>query len=147
MLIAMLPIAELRVALPLALAVFKLSFWTAFFWSVLGNIIPVIFILWLLRPISYFLMRHSKWAEKFFSWWFSHIRYKFEKKSLRYGVDLALILFVAVPLPITGAWTGSVASFLFGISPCRALILITIGIIIAGIIVGFLIVCGLYLFK
>jgi len=142
LLIAMLPIAELRAALPVALMIYKLSFWSAFFWSVLGNMLPVIFILWLLRPVSLFLMRHFSWADKFFSWWFSHVRYKFEKKALRYGVRLALILFVAVPLPFTGAWTGAVASFLFGIPPRRALILIGIGVIIAGIIVTLLIQGG-----
>lgn len=146
-LIAMIPIAELRVAMPVALAVYKISFWSAFFWSVLGNMLPIFFIVYLIKPVVDFLMKHWGLARRFFDWWFGRVRRKFERDSLKYGIDLALIIFVAIPLPFTGAWSGAVASFLFGIPPRRALILIGIGVIIAGIIVGLLIGGGLYLFK
>jgi uncharacterized membrane protein len=142
MLIAMLPIAELRAALPVALTIYKLSFWSAFFWSVFGNMLPIIFLLWWLRPVVLFLRKHSLWADKFFSWWFNRVRYKFEQGVLKYGINLALVIFVAIPFPMTGAWSGAVASFLFGIPPRRALILIGIGVIIAGIIVTLLIQGG-----
>lgn len=137
-LIAMIPIAELRAALPVALLVYKMPFWSAFFWSVLGNMLPIFFIVYLLRPTADFLIRHWGLARKFFDWWFSRVRRKFEKGILKYGINLALVLFVAIPLPITGAWSGAVAAYLFGIPPRRALILIAIGVIIAGIIVGLL---------
>lgn len=146
-LIAMLPIAELRVALPVALTIYKFPFQAAFFWSVFGNMLPIIFLLWFLGPIVSFLVKYFKWADKFFSWWFNRVRYKFEKKSLKYGIHLAVILFVAIPLPFTGAWTGAVASFLFGIPPRRALILIFLGVIIAGIITGLLTQGGIYIFQ
>jgi len=145
--IAMIPIAELRVALPVALLIYKMSFWPAFFWSVLGNMVPIFFIVFLLRPAADFLIRHSKWAKKFFDWWFARVRRKFEKGILKYGINLALVIFVAIPLPLTGAWSGAVASFLFGIPPRRALILIAFGVIIAGIIVGLLTGGGLYIFR
>lgn len=137
-LIAMIPIAELRVALPVALLVYGISFWAALFWSVLGNMVPIFFIAFLLRPAANFLTKHCGLARRFFDWWFGRVRKKFEKGILKYGINLALVLFVAIPLPITGAWSGAVAAYLFGIPPRRALILITIGVIIAGIIVGLL---------
>lgn len=146
-LIAMVPIAELRAALPVALAVYKLPLLTAFFWSVLGNMLPIFFIVWLIRPVVDFLMKHSKLAERFFSWWFNRVRYKFEQGTLKYGINLALVIFVAIPLPLTGAWSGAAASFLFGIPPRRALILIFFGVIIAGIIVSVLTQGGIYVFK
>lgn len=146
-LIAMIPIAELRVALPVALLVYKMSFWSALFWSVLGNMVPIFFIVWLISPVVKLLTKHFKWADKFFSWWFNRVRYKFEQGALKYGINLALVIFVAIPLPLTGAWSGAVAAFLFGIPSRRALILITIGVIIAGIIVGLITGGGLYLFK
>jgi uncharacterized membrane protein len=147
MLIAMLPIAELRAALPVALAVYRMSFWPALFWSALGNMFPIFFIVYLLKPVVDFLIKHWGLARRFFDWWFGHVRRKFEGGALKYGIDLALVIFVAIPLPLTGAWSGAVAAFLFGIPPRRALILIGIGVIIAGIIVGLLTGGGMYIFR
>ncbi len=144
--IAMIPIAELRVALPVAMLVYKMSFWPALFWSVLGNMAPIFFIVFLLRPAADFLMKHWSLARRFFDWWFARVRRKFEGGILKYGINLALVIFVAIPLPLTGAWSGAVAAYLFGIPPRRALILITIGVIIAGIIVGLLTGGGAYIF-
>lgn len=146
-LIAMIPIAELRVALPVALLVYKMPLLSAMFWSVLGNMLPIFFITYLLKPVADFLVKHWGPAKRFFDWWFSRVRRKFEGGSLKYGINLALVIFVAIPLPLTGAWSGAVAAFLFGIPPRRALILITFGVIIAGIIVGSLTSGGLYLFR
>lgn len=146
-LIAMIPIVELRVALPMAILVYKMSFWSAMFWSVLGNMLPIFFIVYLLRPAADFLMKHWKLAKRFFDWWFNRVRRKFEGGILKYGVNLALVIFVAIPLPLTGAWSGAVAAFLFGIPPRRALILILFGVIIAGIIVAFLTQGGAYILR
>ena len=134
LLIAMLPIAELRGAIPIALTVYKLSISTSYIVAVIGNIIPVVFLLWLLGPVSGYLMEKSKLANKFFTWLFSRTHHKFSGKYKVWG-DLALIVFVAIPLPITGAWTGSVAAFLFGIPKKKSLVLITMGAMIAGVVV------------
>lgn len=134
MIIAMLPIAELRVAIPAALGGYKLSVLSAFFWSVIGNSVPAIIILKYIGPVSDWLSEKSSIMKKFFEWLFSRTRYKFNEKYQKYGA-LALVLFVAIPLPVTGAWTGSLAAFLFGIPPRRAFWLILAGIVIAGIIV------------
>ncbi len=133
-LIAMLPIAELRGSIPIALTVYKLDFISAYVLSVAGNIMPVIFLIWLLGPISGFLMQRFKIANKFFSWLFNRTRHKFSEKYKLWG-DLALIIFVAIPLPMTGAWTGACAAFLFGIPKRKSLFLVTSGALIAGIIV------------
>jgi len=144
-LVAMIPIAELRVALPVAILIYKMSFWTAMFWSVLGNMLPIFFIVYLLKPVADFLIKHWGLAKRFFDWWFSRVRRKFEGGALKYGINLALVVFVAIPLPLTGAWSGAVAAFLFGIPPRRALILITLGVIIAGIIVAAITAGGAYI--
>ena len=134
LLIAMLPIAELRGSIPIALTVYGLNIPTAYIVSVVGNMIPVVFLLWLLGPISGYLMEKSKLANKFFTWLFDRTHHKFSGKYKVWG-DLALIVFVAIPLPITGAWTGSVAAFLFGIPKKKSLALITLGAMIAGVVV------------
>ncbi|MEA3272679.1 MAG: small multi-drug export protein [Patescibacteria group bacterium] len=132
-LVAMTPVGELRASLPLAIEVFNMPIWKAYLLSVAGNIVPVFLILWLIGPISNFL-RRFKIFDKFFTWLFARTRRKTEGKYAVYG-ELALILFVAIPLPITGAWTGSLAAFLFGVPKKRAIPLIVIGVIIAGFVV------------
>lgn len=136
-LLSMLPITELRLTIPMAIGLFDLPVWQIYLYAVLGNLVPAFFIIWFIKPVSEWLRSHSKLFEKFFNWWFGKVVKKFEGKFIRYG-ELALILFVAIPLPITGAWTGSVASYLFKISRKRAIIFVCIGVLIAGIIVTLL---------
>lgn len=131
---AMIPIGELRVAIPLAITAFKFPIWKAFILGVLGNIIPNFFILALLGPVSNFLSKNSKFFHNFFKRLFEKTRAKHSEKFNRAGA-LFLILFIGIPLPGTGSWTGSLIAFLFGIPYLKALVLITIGVILAGIIV------------
>ncbi len=133
MLIAMAPISELRGSIPYALAHY-LSVPEAFFYSVLGNILPVFLILSLLGPVSNFLIKRFKIAENFFHWLFERARLNNHQKFERWG-KLALVIFVAIPLPMTGAWSGAVASFVFGIPYWKSIGLIFAGVLIAGVIV------------
>lgn len=133
-LLAAAPISELRGAIPLAIGVYHWPWWPAVFWSVIGNMIPVFFILWLLEPVSNWLRKNFVIFEKFFLWLFKYTRDKHKQKFEVYR-DLALIILVAIPLPMTGAWTGSLAAFVFGIPYCRALPLIFIGVLIAATVV------------
>lgn len=135
MFIAMLPVSELRGALPIALGVYQMDVWQALFLSIFGNMIPVFFLLWFLNPLSRIFMKHSHFFEKFFQWIFQRTRRKFTGNYEKYGL-WALFLFVAIPLPATGAWTGSLAAFLFGIPQKKALPLIFFGVVTAGGIVA-----------
>lgn len=130
----MLPVSELRGAIPLALGVYHWPVWQAFSVSVIGNIIPVIFILLFLESISGFMIKKWPWANKFFTWLFQRTRNKNTKSFQKWG-ELALAIFVAIPLPMTGAWTGALAAFVFGIPFKRALFWIFFGVIGAGVIV------------
>lgn len=131
----MLPITELRATIPLALIVYDLPVWSAFILAVLGNLIPVVFIIWFLNLlINKFLLHRIYIFNRFFSWLFENTRRKHSKKFERWR-DLALIILVAIPLPFTGAWTGALAAFVFGIPIKRAFPLIALGVLIAGIIV------------
>ncbi|MFQ5801528.1 MAG: COG2426 family protein [Candidatus Methylomirabilales bacterium] len=131
---ATLPISELRGAIPVALGVYKLPVWSAVLWAVLGNLAPIPFILRLLEPVSNFLRERWRIWDRFFNWLFARTRRKGERYFQVYK-EMGLVLFVAIPLPITGAWTGSVASFLFGLSLGRGFFLITLGVLIAATIV------------
>jgi len=131
---AMTPIGELRASIPLGLSVFHQHWLLVYVVSVIGNIIPPIFILWLFPRFSDWLMSHSKLMNKFLTWLFNRTRKKAQDKIEKYG-DLALIIFVAMPLPNTGAWTGALAAWLFGIPMKRALPNVLYGVLIAGVVV------------
>jgi uncharacterized membrane protein len=130
---AMLPITELRGAIPLGFLL-GLPAEAAFLWAYIGNLIPCFFILWALGPISQFLMRHSKFFDKFFTKLYERTHDKHKDALEKYG-PIFLIIFVAIPLPGSGGWTGSLVAFLFGISYWKAMSLIAIGIAIAGMII------------
>jgi uncharacterized membrane protein len=144
--IAALPISELRGAIPLAVGVYKLPVIEAYFWAVLGNMIPIFFLLWFWPTLAQILMRRFKFFDKLFNWVFERTKRRTDKKFQRYG-QAALVILVAIPLPITGAWTGSVAAFLFGIPYWRSLGLIFVGVLIAGIIVTLLTSTGITLLN
>lgn len=140
--VAMLPIAELRGAIPLGIGIYKLPAVEAFAWAVVGNMVPVPIIVFALEPVSAWLRRHSSLFDRFFERLFDRTRSKHSWRFERWR-DLALISFVAIPLPMTGAWTGALAAFLFGVRPRRAIPLIAVGVLIAGAIVTALVLSGL----
>jgi len=129
------PVSELRGAIPLAYGIYGMSIYTAFIVAVIGNMIPVFFILWWLDPVQKWLSSHIKIFDRFFTWLFSFTRSRHAKKFERFE-EFALIILVAIPLPMTGAWTGSLAAFVFGIPYRKALPLIFVGVLIAGLIVS-----------
>lgn len=136
---AALPVSELRGAIPLAILSFKFSALKAYVISFMGNALPVVPILLLLGPISGKLRKFPLW-KKFFDWLFEHTK---KKASLVEKFEaVGLILFVAIPLPITGAWTGCIAATLFKIRFRYAFFAILAGIAIAGIVVTVLTLAG-----
>lgn len=141
MLMAALPISELRGAVPLAIGIYHLSYWQAFILSYLGNISFVIPVLLFLNKMAYTLMKKYPAWNKFLSAIFRKTKKATEKKFQRYS-EWALVLFVAIPLPFTGAWTGTIAAFLFGVKWKKAFWLISLGVLIADIIVTGLVIAG-----
>jgi len=131
--LSMTPVGELRASLPLALLGYNMPVGIAFLISYIGNIIPPILIILLLGKISKLLSERFTFARRFFDWVFRHTRSK-SKLIERYGT-LGLIIFIAIPLPLTGAWTGSIASFLLGMNPIKSILSVLVGVFIAGVIV------------
>ncbi|MDP3985224.1 MAG: small multi-drug export protein [bacterium] len=134
-LVAMIPIAELRVSIPLALEVLHLPIPQAIFWSVAGNMIPAIAIVFWIEPLARGACRFSSTGKRCYDWFSHRTRSKFARGYAKYGAAIALVIFVGIPLPITGAWSGSLAAFLFGIPKRVALPAIFIGVCIAAVIV------------
>lgn len=132
-----LPIAELRGAIPLALSL-GMPFSKAFWLSVLGNSVFIVPALFLFDPVSERLRRCRLWS-RFFDWLFE--RTKRNADSVQRYEALGLFLFVAIPLPMTGAWSGVVAASLFKIRFRYAFPAILAGVFTAGLIV--LLFCAL----
>jgi len=135
-LISTLPIVELRGSIPWALSPAMgppLHWATAYGLSYVGNLLPIVPIVVYLGPLSKALSRRSRLAYRFFSWLFARTRRR-GRLVERYGA-IGLTLFVAIPLPVTGAWTGAMAAFIFGIPLRLALPCIALGVAIAGVIV------------
>lgn len=127
-----LPVTELRATIPLAFT-WGLEPWRSFVLAVCGNLVPVLPILLLLKPLEEVLARHFPRIEQVLQWLLRRTRGKGEQVK-KYGV-IGLCLFVAVPLPGTGAWTGAALAWLFGFSVWTAFISIAIGVVLAGTIV------------
>lgn len=137
MLLSALPLTELRASIPVAYTVMADSWvwpwWKIYILAVVGNMLPVPFILMLLGPVSKWLSRWNLFR-RFFNWLFERTRKKAGAHVEKYRA-LGLAVFVAIPLPVTGAWTGSVAAFVFGIPRKLALPSVLLGVLIAGAIV------------
>ena len=98
--------------------------------------IPVVPLLLFLDPVSSWLRRRAALADKFFEWLFARTRRRTEAGIQKYGIFFGLMIFVAIPLPVTGAWTGCAAAFLFGIKFRYSLPAVLAGVLIASIIVS-----------
>lgn len=132
--IAMIPISELRASIPIAIKIYELPVWSAYIFSVLGNLVPMILIVLILAPIADFLSRHIKIFEEFFAWLFRHTRHRGEKKFEKWG-EFAVFILTATPIPLLGGWTGPLAAFVFGVKLRRSIPLIVLGCMTAGVIV------------
>lgn len=139
MIVAALPVSELRGAIPLALS-FGMPLQKAFWLSVIGNALPVIPILFLLEPVSKRLSRFRIFA-RFFEWLFARTKKKAD--TIQKYEALGLAIFVAIPLPMTGAWTGCIAASLLKMKFRYAFMGTLAGIITAGIIVSALCAFGI----
>ncbi len=129
---AVLPISELRGAIPLAIGTYHFSWYYAYLFGVIGNLLPVPFILLFFNAVIPFFNRIS-FLNKVMQWYFSWTKRR-SKAIERYGW-LGLAIFVAIPLPVTGAWTGSILAALLGMRFKYAFSSIALGVLIAGVVV------------
>ncbi len=125
------PVIEVRGAVPIALLYFKLPVINTLLLCVLGSILPVFPILWFLNT-STERLRKIKFFDKFFEWLFTRTRSK--SKIIEDFELVGLTLFVAIPFPGTGVWTGCIAAYLLGLPWIPTFICATIGTTIASLI-------------
>ncbi|MCI6824573.1 MAG: small multi-drug export protein [Ruminococcus bromii] len=135
----MVPIVELRGAIPVAVGMGMQG--TELFWAyvicVLGNMVPVPFIFLFARKILIW-GKDKKYIGKFFTFCYNKGEKggkKLQEKTGR-GLFIALMLFVGIPLPGTGAWTGTLAASFLDMDFKKSIIAVMCGVLIAGVIMG-----------
>ena len=146
-LISMVPIIELRLGVPFAIGL-GIDYFPALAVCVIGNIIPVPF-------IYFFARKFLKWGArqavigKFCNFCLQkgeRAGQKLVRKTGRYGLFIALLLFVGIPLPGTGAWTGTLAASFLNMGFKSTTAAVCLGVIIAGIIMGVVTMTGIHIF-
>lgn len=130
-LIAMTPVGELRAAIPWGMTFGGLSSTQALIFALIGNILAAALVVLLLPLITRFARAHSRPLDTLLQKIFAKTRKKHSKNFLRFEA-LFLIILVAIPLPGSGAYTGALVAWLFGVKPKTSIPLIAIGVIIAG---------------
>ena len=146
-LVSMVPIIELRGAIPYGVG-FGLPLWLTYIIAIVGNMLPV--------PLIYFFARKvlhwgadKKCIGKFFSYCLEKgeaAGHRLMKKAGRGGLFLALMLFVGIPIPGTGAWTGTLAASFLDMGIKTTALSVSLGVIIAGIIMGAASMAGVHVF-
>lgn len=133
--VGMIPVIELRGAIPIGVFTFNLNYIEAFICSFIGNIIPVYFIVKYIRPLFDFFGRWKPF-KIIIDWASEKATKKIEENTrLQNFAALGIFLFVAIPLPGTGAWIGSLIANFLDLPPKKAIPPIVLGVITAGIIV------------
>ena len=146
-LVSMVPLIELRGGVPIAVGM-GLDYFTALLVCVIGNMLPV--------PIIYFFARKvlewgkdKKYIGKFFTFCLEKGERggrKLTRTAGRGGLFVALMLFVGIPLPGTGAWTGTLAASFLNMGIKSTTLAVCLGVIMAGIIMGVASMAGLHVF-
>ncbi len=146
-LLSMVPLIELRGGVPFAVGM-GLDYFPALIVCVIGNMLPV--------PIIYFFARkvllwgcNKKYIGKFFRYCIEKGEkggQKLRSKAGRGGLFVALMLFVGIPLPGTGAWTGTLAASFLNMGIKSTSLSVSLGVIIAGIIMGIVSLTGVHIF-
>lgn len=134
--VSMVPLIELRGAIPYAVT-FQLPLLQSYLIAIIGNMLPV--------PIIFFFARKVlEWGTdkpvigKFFTWCLNkgHKGGEKLKQKAGKGLFIALLLFVGIPLPGTGAWTGTLAASILDMDFKQSVIAVMLGVILAGVIMG-----------
>ncbi|MCI5910277.1 MAG: small multi-drug export protein [Oscillospiraceae bacterium] len=133
-LVSMVPIVELRGAVPIGTGM-GLPWRTTLIVSIIGNMVPVPFIYFFARKILEW-GKDKKYIGKFFTWCLKKGHSGGEKLQAKAGrgLPLALLLFVGIPLPGTGAWTGILAASLLDMGFKKSVVAVILGVLLAGII-------------
>lgn len=130
-LMAMTPVGELRLAIPVAVLVLHLPIWEAVILAVFGNAIPAMIILLFAKRFHAYVDKKTGLLSKGWLKALHRAQEKFSGDYQKFGL-IGLMIFIGIPLPMTGAWTGALAAFVFGIPFRKSWPFVLGGIIISA---------------
>lgn len=133
-LMAMVPVTELRASIPVAILKYDLSPLSAYIWSLLGNVLLGILTALLITPITKLVIERIGFLDNIWKKYIGRLHEKHKEKFAKWEA-WAIVSFVAIPLPMTGAFSGAVAASIFKIKVRKTIPLIFLGCAIAGVIV------------
>ncbi|MBN2653400.1 MAG: small multi-drug export protein [Spirochaetales bacterium] len=139
--LSMLPIAELRGGIPYAILRGDIPYYIAYFYCVFFNFLVAPFGYLFLKHFNHFVCKHVGFYRRFFEKVSTKAELKIRPKVEKYGF-WGVMIFVAIPLPITGAYTGTLGAWLLGVSWKKTCLAVLCGVIISGIIVTSIVVSG-----
>lgn len=131
---AMLPFLDMKLAIPVGMEL-GLSSTTSVLIATIGSILPAAIFLAVIGPIAEFARKFILPLDIFLQKLFNKTRKQHTKRFNRYG-SLAVIAFIAVPLPGSGSIAGSLIAFIFGVKYWKSLLIVTIGTIFSGILIS-----------
>ncbi len=133
--ISLSPVLESRVAIPYGIAN-EVELPLVLLISLMGNMAPVPFILLTMSSIERWITRRrsNSFFKRIFTTYINNLRKRASSTVKKYGL-IGLTIFVAIPIPGTGAWTGSVVAYLFGLESKKAVVAILLGVLISILIV------------
>ncbi len=146
-LVSMIPLIELRGGVPIAVGM-GMDYFTALIVCVIGNMLPVPFIYFFARKVLQW-GADKKHIGKFFTFCLEkgeRAGQKLVKTAGRGGLFIALMLFVGIPLPGTGAWTGTLGASFLNMGFKSTTLAVSLGVVIAGIIMGIISLTGVHVF-
>ncbi len=131
-LLTLVPGIELRGSIPLALLVYKHPFSIVFLITVINILItPLVFLFW---DAFLFVAKRIKILDRFVNFYLRNLQKRSEKVVDKYGF-FGLMLFVAIPLPGTGAYSGALIAEIFGMKKLQAFVAVSLGVLIAAAVV------------
>lgn len=146
-LVSALPVLELRAGIPLGRLVLNLDSVPTWCWAVAGNLAPLPVVYRLLGICDrYCTAQRWGWLRRLLDSLYARTRRRHTTWFLRLR-DLALVAVVAIPLPLTGGWTGVLAAYVFGVPFRRAFWLIALGVALAAVVVLLLVNTGLMIWS
>lgn len=132
---AMVPVVEMQAAFPVALGVYKFPMSVAYPLIVLSNMVPAVVVLFGWDKIIRLLEQHFPKFHAFMVRYHDRLHTRWEDKIDRYG-PIAVFLFVAIPGPFSGVWSGSMIAWIFSIHKKPAFLSIFLGVLVAAAIVA-----------
>lgn len=139
LILTVMPVTELRVGLPLALVYAlenNIPIYLVFPLIILLNILVIFFIFYFLDNLHNLFMKNN-FYRKIFNSYMKRFQKKIDKFEIKYKSTgfFALVLFVGIPLPGTGAWTGCLVSWILGLNRKKSILAISLGVLIAGVLI------------